>query len=334
MSPRVKLEQIELTVDDAVSEAWLAVHHRANVAVWGPGAQRTTVAEVVQATIRRPERRITFAAILGDGLVVGAAQAIVQLRENTDTGGIWLSVDPDHVRRGIGTALLARVEQALRSADCRRIHEHSGSSVEGGDAATAFALAAGYRQTLLDLRQDLPLPMAQSVLDALAPRLDASKYAIETATDGVPAGWLDDRAHLARRMSTDAPTGYSDLDEQDWDVERVVRQRNTMMPGRRTVEAVARHVGSGRLVGFSEIDVNPGSPELAVQGDTLVLREHRGNELGLAMKVANLRLLHRSLPVLTTIRTWNADSNHHMLAINRALGFAVTGWTREWAKDW
>ncbi len=50
------------------------------------------------------------------------------------------------------------------------------------------------------------------------------------------------------------------------------------------------------------------------------------------MKVANLRLLQQVVPVVTTVRTWNADSNHPMLASNRALGFAVTGWTREWGR--
>lgn len=334
MTALVTIDQIELAVDDPVSEAWLQVHHRATVGIWGLMAQRTTLPEVVQATTRRPERRITFAATLADGALVGAVQAIVPLIENTDTGGIWLSVDPDHVRSGIGTALLAKAEQALRWAGCRRVHEHSGAPVEDGDAATGFAVASGYRQTLLDLRQDLAMPLAEGRLDALHPHLDASAYVIETATDGVPEAWLADRAHLSRRMSTDAPTGYSDLEEQDWDVERVVRQRNSGVLGLRTVEAVARHAPSGRLVGFSEIDVSPGSPELAVQGDTLVLREHRGHALGLALKVANLRRLHIFLPQVTTARTWNADSNHHMLAINHALGFQVTGWTREWAKDW
>ena len=33
------------------------------------------------------------------------------------------------------------------------------------------------------------------------------------------------------------------------------------------------------------------------------------------------------------MRTWNAETNAHMLAIHRRLGFRVTGWTREWVKD-
>ena len=70
-----------------------------------------------------------------------------------------------------------------------------------------------------------------------------------------------------------------------------------------------------------------------VQTDTLVLREHRGHALGLALKVANLRALQREKPDVAAVRTWNADTNVHMIAINARLGFRPTGWSREWAKQ-
>jgi hypothetical protein len=63
------------------------------------------------------------------------------------------------------------------------------------------------------------------------------------------------------------------------------------------VESVVRHVPSGRLVGFTDIVVRPEKPEV------------------------------------TTLRTWNADTNVHMIAINERMGFRRTGWSREWAKD-
>jgi GNAT superfamily N-acetyltransferase len=228
--------------------------------------------------------------------------------------------------------LLTHCEQALRDDGCDRIHEHSGAPVEKGDAATGFALANGYRQTLLDLRQDLALPVDDAVLNALDPRPDPAAYLIETSVDGLPEAWLEDRALLARRMSTDAPSGDIELEEEDWDAERVRQVWNTPSPiwG---VESVARHVPTGRLVAFTDIVVRPGQPDVAVQSDTLVLREHRGRALGLAVKIANLRALQRERDDAATVRTWNADTNTHMVAINERMGFVVTGWTREWAKD-
>ncbi|KRF46211.1 GNAT family N-acetyltransferase [Terrabacter sp. Soil810] len=330
MRPRVK--EIELAVGDRRSEAWLQVHHAANRAVWGDAAQRTSIEEIVDVADRRHEVRRTFlVSEAGSDVVLAAAQTIRRTRENLGTAGLWLSVHPEHQRRGIGSLLLGHCEQTLRDDGCDRIHDHSGSPAEHGDAATGFALANGYRQTLVDLRQDVALPVDEATLDAFDPRPDPTAYVIETSVDGLPEDWLEDRAVLARRMSTDAPSGEIDLDEEDWDAERVRQLWNTPSPvwG---VESVARHVPTGRLVAFTDIVVRPGQPDLAVQSDTLVLREHRGRALGLAVKLANLRALQRERPDATTVRTWNADTNTHMIAINERMGFAVTGWTREWAK--
>jgi len=330
MRPRVK--EIELAVGDRRSEAWLEVHHAANRAVWGDAAQRTSIEEIVDVADRWHEVRRTFlVSEAGSDVVLAAGQTIRRTRENLGTAGLWLSVHPEHQRRGIGSLLLGHCEQTLRDDGCDRIHEHSGSPAEHGDAATGFALANGYRQTLVDLRQDLALPVHEATLGALDPRPDPTAYVIETSVDGLPEDWLEDRAVLARRMSTDAPSGDIDLDEEDWDAERVRQLWNTPSPiwG---VESVARHVPTGRLVAFTDIVVRPGQPDLAVQSDTLVLREHRGRALGLAVKLANLRALQRERPDATTVRTWNADTNTHMIAINERMGFAVTGWTREWAK--
>ena len=329
----LQVKEIQLQVGDPASEAWLAVHHAANRQVWGGGAERISVEEILDIAPRRHEVRRTFAVVTdGSDAPVGSAQTVRRTRENVGTGGVWLSVHPDHQRRGIGTRLLAHCEQALRDDGCTRIHEHSGSPVENGDAATQFALANGYRQTQADLRQDLPLPVPERTFTELDPGLDETAYVVETAVNGLPEEWLEDRALLARRMSTDAPTGDIDLDEEDWDADRVRQQWNTPSPIW-AVESVARHVPSGRLVAFTDLLVRPAQPDLAVQSDTLVLREHRGNALGLAVKLANLRALQRERPDVTTVRTWNADTNTHMVAINERMGFSVTGWTREWAKQ-
>ena len=331
-SHRWRIEEVALAVDDPASEAWLEVHHAANRAVWGPDAQRATIDEVLDLAGRRHETRRTFALWVDDGdAPVAAAQTIRSTRDNRDTGGVWLSVHPDAHRRGLGSALLAHCERSLRTDGCTRILEHAGAPVESGDAATGFALAHGYRQTLLSLRQDLALPVASAALRTLAPALDPATYVVETSVDELPEEWLEDRALLARRMSTDAPSGDIDLDEEDWDAERVRRQWNTPSPiwG---VESVARHVPTGRLVAFTDLIVRPGQTDLAVQADTLVLREHRGHSLGLAVKLANLEALATARPDVTTVRTWNADTNVPMIAINERLGFRVTGWTRDWAR--
>ena len=310
-------------------ERWVEVHNAAGRAIWGDAAQQTTPTDVRAAYRTSDQRQTAWTAVDADGRLVGAVALIEPLRENLDTAGIWLSVHPDSWRRRIGSRLLAHVEDAARAAGRSRIHQHSGAPTASGDAPTGFALASGYRQVLLDLRseQKLPVPADRLAdLDAVASEATDAAYVIETAWDTLPAEWLEDRAMLARRMSTDAPTGDIELNEQVWDADRVrdVWTRGRAA-GRRALESVARHIGSGRLVAYSDVMVMEGQPDLAIQSDTLVLKEHRGHRLGLAVRLANVRALQDELPAVSTVRTWSAESNTHMLAVNQAMGFFVTG---------
>ncbi len=50
-------------------------------------------------------------------------------------------------------------------------------------------------------------------------------------------------------------------------------------------------------------------------------RGHRGHRLGLALKAANHLLVHEQVADLRMVRTWNADTNAHMVAVNDALGY-------------
>jgi GNAT superfamily N-acetyltransferase len=319
-----------------VFKGWVEVHNAAGRAIWGDAAQQTTPTDVRAAYRTSDQRQTAWAAVDAYGRLVGAVALIEPLRENLDTAGIWLSVHPDSWRRRIGSRLLAHVEDAARAAGRSRIHEHSGAPTQTGDAPTAFALASGYRQVLLDLRSELSLPLPTdrlADLAALAWEATDPAYVIETAWDELPETWLEDQALMARRMSTDAPMGDIDLDEQDWDGDRVRDQwTRGRAAGRRALDSVARHVESGRLVAYSDLVVMAGQPDLAIQSDTLVLKEHRGHRLGLAVKLANVRALQDELPAVSTVRTWNAESNTHMLAVNQAMGFFVTGYTREWTK--
>jgi GNAT superfamily N-acetyltransferase len=311
--------------DDDLAQQWVDVVNEENAQRQGPDAQQTSVAEMREVAERGTDRRQTFAA-WWHGRVVGTLQTITNLHDNLATGNLWLVVHPDHQRRGVGTALLGLAEQTLRELGCTRIHTHTNSDAADGEAPAAFCRHHGYRETLVDVRLDLDLP-------AVLPEAEVDpEYDVEVAVDELPEEWLADRAHLARRMSTDAPMGEIDLDEEEWDTDRVRRQWSSL-GSTRGIEAVARHRTTGRLVGYTDLTVRPATPHLALQADTLVLREHRGHGLGQAMKVAEIAALTHELPQVTTLRTWNAQTNTHMLAVNKALGFYESGFTHEWAKD-
>jgi hypothetical protein len=152
--------------------------------------------------------------------------------------------------------------------------------------------------------------------------------------DRTPERWLEDRAVLATRMSTDAPSAGLEEPEDVWTVDRVrdADDRRESNP-RRHLFAAAEHVPSGRLVAYSVLSV-PRQPHRAVQQyATLVLREHRGHRLGMLVKVANLAHLQATHPGHPSILTFNAEENRHMLDVNEALGFTAIAYEGAWRKD-
>jgi len=282
-------------------------------------------------------RTLNVAAVDPDGEVVGAASVVLRLRDNPRAAFISLAVHPEHRRRGVGSRLLAWVEDQAREAG-RSIFIVETEWPDGGTDShgEGFAARHGYQPVQHTLRSTLRLPVDRETLADLVSTADDTEpinYVLETSIDGIPESWLGDRAELQRRMSTDAPLGELQLEEENWDADRVRDQFATVLAmGRRVVETVARHVPSGRLVGYTQVQVSPETPTLGYQQDTLVVAEHRGHALGLRLKAANTAAVMEQLPEVTAIRTWNADDNTHMLAVNRRLGYEVDAHLREWQK--
>ncbi|HEX2705203.1 MAG TPA: GNAT family N-acetyltransferase, partial [Candidatus Lustribacter sp.] len=319
--------------DERLVLGCIKVYNRANSRVNGPHAQQVNLDQIRSVARDPAERRRAWAALDEDGKVVGAVTLIEPLRENLDTASVWLAIRPRRWREGIGRLLQEQAESAAHASGRHRLYDHQESSDPSGGPGAAFARAMGHRESRLDLALELELPVPGRLLKAWEHEVRHPAYEILTAWDTLPQDWLEDRARLARRLSTDAPLGI-DLDEGDWDADRLRTQwARGREQGTRAVESVARERATGRLVAYSDVSVALGNPDLAIQLDTLVLREHRGHRLGMAVKVANLRALAHELPGLARIRTWNAESNTPMLAVNQAMGFEVVGWTREWVKD-
>ena len=88
----------------------------------------------------------------------------------------------------------------------------------------------------------------------------------------------------------------------------------------------------GELVAYTDLVVTEHESERGYQWGTLVRPDHRGHRLGLAVKVANVRLLQETHPQITTVVTFNADVNAPMVAVNERLGFVPVQWMGELQK--
>ncbi len=293
-------------------------------------------------------KRLLVARI--DGRIVAQATTETQTGEEADTSWVQVLVHPEFRGRGIGRALADRVEEAVVADGRRKAIAYVGGREMGGarlnsptgygsiaaDApATRFMHARGYTFEQVERLSRLSLPVAQiDARVATAQEASGPDYRVHTWIDRSPDRWLEDRAVLATRMSTDAPSAGLEEPEDVWTVERVrdADDRRESNP-RRHLVAAAEHVPSGHLVAYSALSV-PRQPHRAVQQyATLVLREHRGHRLGMLVKVANLAHLAAVSPGHPSILTFNAEENRHMLDVNEALGFTPIAYEGAWRKD-
>ena len=128
----------------------------------------------------------------------------------------------------------------------------------------------------------------------------------------------------SNRLILDAPTGDVEFEPESMTVEdyetMLEHQRDT---GRTIITAVAVHRESGCRRGLHRPRRAVRRPHVVFQWGTLVLPEHRGHRLGMAVKVANLEELARLAPERRSVQTMNDEQNPWMVQINKDLGFAI-----------
>jgi len=153
----------------------------------------------------------------------------------------------------------------------------------------------------------------------------AASYDLLRIVGRTPAELMDAVAEMTAAIN-DAPTDDLDIEDEVFSGERIEGFETAMLArGRRMYRVVARHRDTGELAGHTVVQVESGRPEIGHQGDTSVVRAHRGHRLGVLVKTEMLRWLADVEPHLASIDTWNAESNDHVIAVNDVLGYTVLG---------
>jgi GNAT superfamily N-acetyltransferase len=334
----MKVSQID-PHDDEAFEAWFAVLHATDQERWPQRAGWQRAERLAMALdTEGPEEHRCLVARTDGGEVWGIADLEMYRHENGHVARIDVRVLPEFRRQGTGSALVRAGEQMAREAGRTELGGMDEVPVDSSDleSAPAFALHNGFAPAQYMLRRDLRLPPDAQRLARLQEQADAASdgYTMVTFADRWPDDYVEDRCELGRRMSTDVPVGEQVLDEEMWDVKRVRHmEANMAAQNRAKVITAACHDATGRAVAFTEVAVPLGAPESVWQHDTLVMREHRGHSLGLAVKLANTAALVEAHPRAITVSTWNAAENEHMIAINDAMGFEVVAKATYWLKS-
>ncbi len=291
-------------------------------------------------------------ARFGDRMV-GRVFVELTREDGARTALVEVEVLPEFRGRGVGSALLALGEEIAAAVDrpvveayilhtlgdpaAERIHAKTGfGDVPADDPGVRFLTARGWTLEQIYRMSRLDLDEGAGRLEALAAEAVAassSGYDLVSWIGATPDEYLDDLAVLNARMSTDAPQGGLEIDEEVWTADRVADlDARTLRGGYLFLSTAARHRETGRLVAFSNMYVDADRTRPAQQGDSLVLREHRGHRLGLLVKTGLHRLLAEESPQTRVAYTFNAEENRPMLAINEALGFVPAGYQGVWKR--
>jgi GNAT superfamily N-acetyltransferase len=283
------------------------------------------------------ERQELFAAYDGDRMVANAT-LWTPLLDNLDKAFFDVSVDVPRRRRGIGSTMIAHLEQQVR--DKGRSLMMSGSHLpydkRDGHPYRSFAEACGYELSIFEVVRylDLPVPdeRIQEWIDKAAPHHEG--YAIETFVGSVPDDLVESLCLLLGQLAVDAPTGVVDFDEEVITPERYAEWvEGVAAMGRRRYETVAL-TPDRQVVAQSTLAMPLGEGTDVYQWGTFVHREHRGHRLGLATKAVNLRALQAARGDLTRIVTQNAETNDYMVSINDRMGFYPVEVAAEFVKRW
>jgi GNAT superfamily N-acetyltransferase len=283
------------------------------------------------------ERCEALVALDADGAVVGTGWIELAQQDNTHLAMVELSVVPAARRQGVGSALLATIEE-LTVAEGRTVvaaWQDEPVPQRGRSAGRSFAVHHGYDMVQANFRRDLRVPIDPQRRASLEAECAANAvgYHAEVFTGPWPDRWMDDRIEFGVRMSTDTPRADFARDDEVWDVARVREVEAVIAASDRLhLSAVVVHEATGRLAGFSQLAVPRGAPSKAYQWDTLVLSEHRGHRLGTLVKLANLAQLAEESPETSVVVTYNASENDPMIRVNEALGCVVMANGLTWQK--
>ena len=319
---------------------------------WGDDRLADTPAEML-ARYRDDtfEKRQAFAAWAGDACV-GRTISWWERDPSAKTGIVIVEVAAPYRRQGLGSRLLEHAEGVIADLG-RSIYlswvdyplaqlDLPGPRLNApdGDAtipaelpSVRFATRHGYVIGQLERSSALEIGGRADEFRAESARREeaASGYRLVGWIDHAPDDLVDSYAAARARMVLDVPAGGLTIDEEEWNADRVRVHESQATGGGRTLLVQAAVAPDGAIAGYTELELPPGK-RVVYQSDTLVVAAHRGHRLGMRMKLANLVRLGEVAPERTTIYTWNADENEHMLAINIALGFEPHGMSAEFQR--
>lgn len=350
------IEQLRIpeSLDGAPASDFLQaveVSRQVRVHTWGNDELAYT-AEELFAQCHDPYEWYVVLVGRNAGEIVGRAGIAMPLADSTDLAHVTLDVLPSAEGVGLGRKLLEAAELFVRG-ESRKIvmvetnhpaatlgegtrdpipATHGSASLPLSSREARFAYSAGYDLEQVEDFSVCALPLPHELVRELHEKAVAtheSSYAVHQWVDRCPEQWAQEIVRLEQGSTPTTDTSQAQLD--------VAKMREaeelSSATKRRTLVSAAECLATGSLVGFTSISLLGHRNDVAFQDDTIVETAHKGKDVALAMKLANMEMLTREFPSTKTIYTWNSPGDSSILSVNAQLGFASAGATGQWRKD-
>ena len=228
---------------------------------------------------------------------------------------LHLLVVPTKRRRGLGSALLARVLQRAHQLDVTALR---GSYATGSGANFAAHVGAVAEdrvvRSVLDLRRaELPEPRVPE------------GFRLITWLTRVPDEHLS--AYVEARAAMDDAPHPEGMELPSGTAATIRASEESLLRRDREMRLTVAMDDHGRVGAFTELRVSRGS-KLGFTDDTGTVAAQRGLGLARAAKLESLRRLRADHPEVEVVSTSNAEENSVMRHLNESIGFRPTATVR------
>ena len=206
------------------------------------------------------ERSEAWAAYV-EGTMVGAMSLWFPLLDNLTKCWGAVGVDPDHRRRGVGSALVAQVVTRMAQEGRTTMVTETAYPFDRREdhPYRRFAEANSFTVATDEIRRILPLPVDPALLQRLAAEAAPhhTAYRIESFVGALPDELVASYCALSNQLGVDAPTGDVDFEAESMTPELWLEQmaKETAM-GRTRLTTVAID-GANKVVAYTDLILPP-----------------------------------------------------------------------------
>jgi GNAT superfamily N-acetyltransferase len=203
------------------------------------------------------------------------------------------------------------------------------------DAEETFWTALGATRRIVERESDLLLDDVDTDLMARwidARRERASSVELVSFVEMPPEEHLDELV-VARNAMNDAPRDDIEVHDFVHSAQDITREARAWSRLGWELHGLLALESDGSAAAMTTVLLSNHRPDASLQGDTVVLNQHRRRGIGRWIKAAMFFHLRENRPQVSRLRTGNAESNDPMLAINVAMGFEPAHACAIWQAD-